>query len=410
MAGFVRELTDRMSAIEYTAESLSFPWQGNERLRELDAAEGNILAQDILAPEDFPPFDRSTRDGYALISEDSYGASQTNPAFLTIRGEIPMGAVPSFSLSEGECALIHTGGVLPPGADAVVMIENVERTGKWLEIRKAVQRGENIVSRGEEFAAGAVLLEKGVRIDFKSSGVLAAAGISKAPVHHIKVGIISTGDEIVPCETRSLNPGQFRDANAYILSSLSRRHGYEPTYLGIVEDSKDSLEKALLGAMDESDVVLLSGGSSVSTRDHCSTLLESLEAPGLLIRGILMSPGKPTLIAGIKEKHKLVIGLPGHPFSCFLAAYTVFLPLAHAMSTGAIVSPWRSVVLPVSESVFGHSGIEEFLPCALRNGQAFPLPVKSSFAKALGKADGLLRLSSSRETVRPGEEVEVWLW
>jgi len=399
-----------MSAIEYAAASLSFPWQGNESSRDLDAAEGLTLARDILAPEDFPPFDRSTRDGYALISEDSYGASQSNPAFLTIRGEVPMAAVPSFSLSEGECALIHTGGVLPAGADAVIMLENVERTGNWLEIRKAVQKGENIVFRGEEFSAGAILLPKGVQVDFKSSGVLAAAGISKAPVQHVKVGILSTGDEIVPCETRSLNPGQFRDANANILSSLLRRHGYEPVYLGIVEDSKVSLEKALYRAMEECDVVLLSGGSSVSTRDHCSTILESLEAPGLLVRGILMSPGKPTLIAGIKEKQKLVMGLPGHPFSCFLAAYTVFLPLAHAMNTGAIVSPWRSVVLPVSESVFSHSGIEECLPCALRDGKAVPLPVKSSFAKALGQADGILRLSSSRETVRPGEEVEVWLW
>lgn len=410
MAGFVRELTDRMSAIEYAAASLSFPWQGNESSRDLDAAEGLTLARDILAPEDFPPFDRSTRDGYALISEDSYGASQSNPAFLTIRGEVPMAAVPSFSLSEGECALIHTGGVLPAGADAVIMLENVERTGNWLEIRKAVQKGENIVFRGEEFSAGAILLPKGVQVDFKSSGVLAAAGISKAPVQHVKVGILSTGDEIVPCETRSLNPGQFRDANANILSSLLRRHGYEPVYLGIVEDSKVSLEKALYRAMEECDVVLLSGGSSVSTRDHCSTLLESLEAPGLLVRGILMSPGKPTLIAGIKEKQKLVMGLPGHPFSCFLSAFTVFLPLVHAMVTGSVESPWKSLALPVTESVFGHSGIEEFLPCALRDGKAVPLPVKSSFAKALGQADGLLRLSSSCETVRPGEEVEVWLW
>ena len=399
-----------MSAIEYTAASLSFPWHGNEKLRNLDAAEGCILAKNIHTSEDLPPFNRSTRDGYAILSEDSYGASQSNPAFLTICGEVPMGSVPTFALNKGECALIHTGGVLPAGADSVVMIENVEQTGKWLEIRKAVQKGENIISRGEEFLADSLLLKKGVQIDFKSSGLLAAAGISKAPVQHVKVGIISTGDEIVPCETRLLNPGQFRDANAFILSSLLRRYGYEPVYLGIVEDSSDALEKALFRALKECDVVLLSGGSSVSTRDHCSTILESLEEPGLLVRGILMSPGKPTLIAGIKEKEKLVMGLPGHPFSCFLSAFTVFLPLAHAMITGSVESPWKSVALPVADSVFGHSGIEEFLPCALRDGKVFPLPVKSSFAKALGEADGLLRLSTSRETVRPGEEVEVWLW
>ena len=155
--------------------------------------------------------------------------------------------------------------------------------------------------------------------------------------------------------------------------------------------------------MEECDVVLLSGGSSVSTRDHCSTILESLEAPGLLVRGILMSPGKPTLIAGIKEKQKLVMGLPGHPFSCFLAAYTVFLPLAHAMNTGAIVSPWRSVVLPVSESVFGHSGIEEFLPCALRDGKAVPSSGEIFVRKGARQADGFSS-SSSKRLLRPGEE------
>jgi len=410
LAGFVRELTDRSFAIEYAVASLDFPWRMTNETLDLASAEGRLLSERVVSPEDFPPFDRSTRDGYALSSEDSYGASASNPAFLTVCGEVPMGSLPSFSVKTGECALIHTGGVLPARADAVIMLENSERAGKWLEIRKAVQMGENIVFRGEEFASGSVLLEKGAPVDFRSAGILSAAGVASVRVFQIKVGILSTGDEIVPCETPALHPGQFRDANAYILSSLMRRHGLQPVYYGICGDSRKALEAALHHALEECSVVLISGGSSVSARDLCSTLLESLPAPGLLVRGILMSPGKPTLIAGMKAERKLVMGLPGHPFSCYLAAYTVLLPLVHAMHTGKTVSPWKTVFLPTAESVFGHSGIEEFLPCRLSEGKALPLPMKSSFAKAVGSADGLIRLPASRETVRPEEEVEIWLW
>ncbi len=389
---------------------LAFPWSGEHETLKLENAVGRRLAHPVSSSEDSPPFHRSTRDGYALSSAECYGASPSNPAFLTVCGEVPMGTLPSFSIGNGECALIHTGGILPEGSDAVVMTENAERSGKWVEIRSAVQSGENIVFKGEEFSANTPLLKQGTLVDFRSAGLLASAGVSYVDVFRIKIGIISTGDEIVPCDTQELLPGQFRDVNAHLLFSLLEREGFFPVYYGIAGDSQEALSRMTNRALEESSVVLLSGGSSVSTRDYCSTLLESLPEPGLLIRGILMSPGKPTLIAGMKRERKLVMGLPGHPFSCFLAAYTILLPLLNAMCTGNTSGPWKSLLLPSAESIFGHSGIEEFLPCVIENGRAVPLPVKSSFAKALSRADGLFRLSASRETVRPQEEVEVWLW
>lgn len=410
MAGFVQELTARQEAVDHAVSSLAVPWRIESEPISTALAGGRRLADDVLCPEVLPPFDRSTRDGYAIVSGDCYGASTSNPAFMAISGEVPMGVVPGFSVRPGECAAIHTGGILPAGADAVVMAENAERAGKWVEVRKPVQRGENIVFKGEEFSAGSILLDRGAMIDFRTVGILSNAGVSSVRVINLKVGVISSGDEIVPCETEELLPGQFRDVNSSILSRLLSSHGYEPRCYGIAADSYDSLEGLFRRALEECNVVLISGGSSVSSRDHTSELLESLTDPGLLVRGILMSPGKPTLIAGLKRQQRLVIGLPGHPFSCFLAAYNVALPLIHSIHTGIPVAPWRTAFLQAAEPVFGHTGIEEFTPFFLREGRVAPLPTKSSFVKTLAKADGLIRLPVSRETARAGEEVEAWLW
>lgn len=296
------------------------------------------------------------------------------------------------------------------GTDAVVMAEFAEESGEWIEIRDSVQREENTVSAGEEYDAGTVLLEKGALLDFRTLGIPACAGVAEVSALRIKAGIISSGDEIVPYDTAFLSSGQIRDVNSHILSSLMRSQGYEPRFYGIAGDDIGSLERLFQLAYDECDVVLVNGGSSVSARDQTSRLFESLSDPGMLVRGILMSPGKPTLIAGARDDRKLVFGLPGHPFSCFLSAYTVALPLMHAIHTGRPRVPQSVIFLTVTEPVYGHSGVEEFLPCSIEDGKALPRPVKSSFSGALRDADGLIRLPASRETVRPGEEVEVWLW
>jgi len=409
LAGFVEALTPREKALSYAASAFGFPWRGGEISVPSDSCSGRIL-RSVTACEDFPPFSRSTRDGYAVASADCLGAAPGSPAFLTLAGEIPMGSAPSLSIGSGQCALIHTGGILPEGADSVVMAEDTEGAGNWIEVKKAVQKAENTVRQGEEFSVGDTLLMAGQKVDFRTAGLFAMSGIRQAFIARLTVGIISTGDEIAPPDTVHIPAGKVRDVNSSMLSALLAGEGCTVKSFGIAEDTRESLAAALREALIESDVVVISGGSSVSTRDHCSSILEALPHPGLLVRGILMSPGKPTLIAGMKEERKLVLGLPGHPFSCFISAYTVLLPLLNGLLWGSTEGPWKRLFVPVQEPVFGHTGIEEFIPCVLRNGRAFPFPVKSSFSKALAEADGLFRLSASQEIIRQGEEAEIWLW
>lgn len=410
MSGVIENLTPREAAMESVALALRFPWRMAEKSLLLQEFQAGRPLHPVHAAEDFPPCARSTRDGYAVRSMDTNGATEGSPSFLRVIGEISMGKTPSFALRSAECALIHTGGILPEGADAVVMAEDVEAAQGWLEVRRAVQRKENTLSPGEEFRKGDTLLPSGSMADFRSFGVLAMAGVCALAFPQVTVGILSTGDEIVPADTPELCPGQFRDVNGALLQSLLYREGYTSKLFGIVRDEREPLRRAIYKALDECDVLLVSGGSSVSTRDHCSSIMEELPSPGLLVRGVLMSPGKPLLIAGMAEEQRMIFGLPGHPFSCFVACYTVVLPLLHAMIWGDIRGPWKSLVVPAGGTVFGHTGVEEFIPCRIREGRAVPVPVKSGFVGSLPATDGLFRLPVSRETAREGEEVELWLW
>ncbi|MEA4880595.1 MAG: molybdopterin molybdotransferase MoeA [Synergistaceae bacterium] len=410
MAGFVEELMPREKAIAFTAESLGFPWQTDRGKISLAGNGTGRLLNTVKAPEDAPPYTRSTRDGYALRSADTFGAGPGAPAFLRIVGEVPMGSLPEFTLGPGECAVIHTGGILPGEADAVLMAEDADTAGSWIEARSAVQRGENLLRAGEEFSRGSVLLPRGTKIDWRTAGLLSMAGADTPEVPRLRIILLSTGDEIVPSDRKDLPPGKFRDVNSPILSYLLRKEGYESSFSGIIPDRPEALKTALSKALSEGDVIILSGGSSVSVRDYCSSLLSSLPSPGLLVRGILMSPGKPTLIAGMKEEKKLVLGLPGHPFSCFVTAWTVLLPLLSALIWGEVMEPWRRLLLPLGGPLFGHTGMEEFVPCTFSGGKALPSPIQSSFSKALYRADGLFHLPPSCETLRSGEEAEVWLW
>ena len=410
MAGFVEELMPRDRAIAYAADSLAFPWAVDTRKIPLSGGGTGRLMKTLKVPENSPPHSRSTRDGFAVRSADTFGAGPGAPAFLRNIGEVSMGSVPDFALDAGECAVIHTGGILPAEADAVLMSEDADSAGSWVEARAAVQRGENILRAGEEFSRGSVLLPMGAKIDWRTAGLLAMAGVTTPEVPRLRIIILSTGDEIVSSENKELPPGKFRDINSHILSSLLQKEGYESTFSGIIPDTPEAMKTALSSALSEGDVVLLSGGSSVSVRDHCTSVLSSLPSPGLLVRGILMAPGKPTLIAGMKKEKKLVLGLPGHPFSCFVTAWTVLLPLLSLLVWGEVIEPWRKLFLPLGAPLFGHTGMEEFVPCTFSGGKALPSPIQSSFSKALYGADGLFHLPPSCETLRAGEEAEVWLW
>lgn len=410
MAGFVQEVRSIEDCITHVVKSLSLPWQfgGNETLLQ-DAVTTRALAP-ILSPVAHPPFTRSLRDGYALRHADTVGASPSSPVFLRVKGDVAMGEAPRAAVGPEELAGISTGGVLPEGADAVVMLEDTALAGEWVEVRHAVQRGENLLYAGEDVAKGEVLVERGDLIDIASCGLLATAGIESVKTLALRIGILSTGDEIRPVSERFLPPGCIRDANASILNAALRRYGFSARAYGIVPDDENLLASMVGRVLEESDVLIVSGGSSVGVRDHCSRIFEALPPPGLLVRGINMVPGKPTLIGASAGDRKLVFGLPGHPLSCLVALIFVALPILLRVIEAPAPHVGRFLKLPLAEDLRGRAGSDEFTPMRIHDGMVVPIAAKSGYVSAMRSADGFIKLAANRETLRRGEVVDVWIW
>jgi molybdopterin molybdotransferase len=248
-------------------------------------------------------------------------------------------------------------------------------------------------------------------VDFRTMSILATLGIKAVPLINLKISILSTGDEIVPVETYPLPPGKIRDVNGWSVRSLLSRYGFDSEYRGILSDEGDLFEKTVKEEAARCDVLILSGGSSVGIRDHCSRVLEKLPAPGLMIRGINIIPGKPTLIAGSLQDKKLVVSLPGHPLSCFTVAYVLLIPLLLRLIGAANTGYGIKMQLPMSRDITARTGPEEFVPCRMTtDGRIDPILAKSGYVSSLASADGFIRIPEDRETIRAGETAEVWLW
>ena len=322
-----------------------------------------------------------------------------------------MGEAPDFKLSLTEACPIPTGGMLPEGADSVVMLEDTSEAGGWVEIRRGVQAGENVIGRGEEVAEGEKLLPAGSLIDFRTISVLAAIGRARLPVANLKISILSTGDEIVPAEEQNPRLGAVRDVNGWSVKTLLSRFGFTAGYRGIASDDGAEFERRFREELTACDVLILSGGSSVGVRDHCSRLFESLPEPGLLVRGINVAPGKPTLIAADAAAHKLAVSLPGHPLSCFTVGFTVLIPLLLRLIGAEERECWTRTRMPLACDLTARTGPEEFFPCAVNaDGTVSPLAAKSGYISILSGACGFIRIPEDRETARAGEFAEVWLW
>jgi len=410
MAGFVQEVRPIAECVSHVAEALSFPWLVRGKKVPVEEAAMMRSLSRVLSTEAHPAFTRSLRDGYALRHDDTTGASAGAPVFLRLAGEIAMGEDPRFELGREELAAIPTGAMMPEGADAVVMIEDTARAGDWIEIRKAVQRGENLLFKGEDVAGGDALLARGELIDCAVSGLLSAMGVSAVDAVDIKIGILSTGDEILPAAATHVPAGYIRDANMSMLIALLKRYGFSSHSYGIVPDCYDTMESRVRRALEECDALILSGGSSVGVRDHCSRIMESLPPPGLLVRGINMIPGKPTLIGASEKERKVIFGLPGHPLSCLAACVFVVLPVLLRMLGAENDNVGRFLNLPLGDDVAGRTGPDEFTPMRLRDGAAIPLAAKSGYVSAMRRADGFIILPSNQETLRRGEEAQVWIW
>jgi len=290
----------------------------------VESAAGRILAAAIMADTNIPGFDRSVVDGYAVRAADTAGAGDAIPALLHCAGRIAMGRKDvKAAVGPGTCAYIPTGGVLPAGADAVVMVEYTEEAGDTVLVKKAVSHGENVLLHDEDFKKGETVFFAGRQITPQDAGVLAACGCADVPVAKKPVfGIISTGNELVPV-TAIPGPGQVRDANASMLAAYLTEYGCIPRLYGIIPDERQAFEEVLARAVPECDVVLLSGGSSKDDRDMTAAVIASLGE--VLVHGIAIAPGKPTIIGRIADTP--VFGLPGHPASAFVVLIAIVRPI-----------------------------------------------------------------------------------
>ncbi|MHB8174171.1 MAG: molybdopterin-binding protein, partial [Nitrospirota bacterium] len=297
----------------------------------LHEALGRVLAADIISETPLPEFLRSSMDGYAVFSADTYGASEQIPAYLKLVGAVCMGEAASMPLSRGQAFAIPTGGMLPERADAVVMLEYTELLGKdELEIIKPVAPGENVIQPGDDIRAGEAALSKGHRLRPQDLGALAGIGITMVPVsRRPKVAIINTGNEIVPAESRPLL-GQVRDVNSYTLAGLVRRAGAIPVLKGIFRDDYGPIYEAVGNALLECDIVALTGGSSVGAKDITAKVIDDIGKPGALVHGVSVKPGKPVII-GLAQG-KPIFGLPGHPVAVAVCFELFLRPLLRKIS------------------------------------------------------------------------------
>jgi molybdopterin molybdotransferase len=375
-------------------------------------ALNRVTSSAIKAPHPLPSFPRATVDGYAIRAADAFGASDSLPAYLTVIGEVPMGAKAEFSLSPGQCALIHTGGMLPQGADAVVMIEHTQSAAPGeVEILRAAAVAENVLKTGEDVSLGEEVIAAGTRLRPAEIGGLMALGIVRVAVgRKPKVGILSSGDEVVPPES-DLKPGQVRDVNAYTLSALVEEAGGEPLRYGIISDQVDLLRAAARRALVDCDMVVITAGSSASERDLTAQVINELGSPGVLVHGVNVRPGKPTILSVCDGK--VVIGLPGNPVSALVIASLFVVPVV-LLLLGIQQKPVEpSVTARLAINLASQAGREDWVPVRLLSSLsgwlAEPVFSKSNLIFSLTRADGLVRIPADANGLAAGEMVEVFL-
>jgi len=376
----------------------------------LGDALGRVPGEPVLAPHDLPGFARSTVDGYAVRAADTYGASEGLPGYLDVVGEVAMGAPSPVDVTPGGAVAIPTGAALPPGADAVVMVEHTQQAmAATVEILRPVAPGDGIVRADEDSRSGAELVPAGRPLRAQDLGLLAAAGVIALTVHaRPRVAILSTGDEVVDPATPALEPGQVRDAITVALAALIREAGGQPVPRGIVADDRAALEGALAGALADADVVVVSAGSSVGARDETAAAVASLGPPGIWCRGLAIKPGKPTLLAECDGVP--VIGLPGNPRSALVVFRLIGMPLVRRAG-GCDVAPAEPVTRArLARDLASAAGRLDVVQVRVRDGVATPLFGASALLSVLTAADGFVIVDEPATGLASDTEVEVTLY
>lgn len=381
----------------------------------LAEAFGRVTARDVISPEDIPPHPRATMDGYAVRARDTFGAMESLPSYFEIAGEVAMGEKPDRPVAAGTCQRIATGGFMPPGADAVVMLEHtVEADRRMIEVTQPVASGGNVIQAGEDMRRGDVLVSAGHRLRPADIGLLAGAGIVSAPVRRrARMGIISTGDEIVP-HTETPPPGKMRDINGLNIAALSKASGAVPRFYGIAPDDEAALRVMLERAISENDLVILSGGSSVGSRDAAARVMDSLgwnDQGNIVVHGIAMKPGKPVIIAFAGDKP--LFGLPGHPAAVSVSFNAVVRLAIDKISGLSDTRIPRILHARLARSLNSAAGRRDFIRVKIERMDgppgfsAIPLLGKSGAISTIARADGYVVIAEERQGIAEGEMVEV---
>ncbi len=378
-------------------------------------AIGRVTAGPQHAPAPLPAFRRSTMDGYAVRAADTYGASDSLPAFLTVIGEVPMGQPATLTLPAGQAALVHTGSMIPATADAVVQLEHTQRihgSQAEIEVMRPVAPGQNVLQVGEDVAEDEEILPAGHRLRPQDLGGLLAVGLTELAVaRQPRVGILATGDEVVH-PTLITQPGQVRDINSYVVSGQVVGAGGIPVRGGIIPDDYAMLETAVARLLADCDMLVISAGSSVSARDMTARVIDGLGEPGVLLHGIATRPGKPTIVGVIAGKP--VLGLPGNPVSAMIQFDMLGIPAIYRLQ-GLTEAPYRPVVRArLVHSVPSESGREDYVPVRLEDSAdgllAAPVFGKSNLIYTLIRASGLITVPLNKAGLEAGEWVDVRLF
>ncbi len=426
----VKEVKDKLK-LYFNEES----FQLSKEYVPLRDAVSRYLAEEIRSDTDIPQFTRSVVDGYAVVARDTFGTGESAPVFLDVVGEVEMGKACHIRLNPGQAVYVPTGGMLPEGADAVVMIEYVEALDeKTIAVTRSVAPNSGLMNRGDDFKKDQLLFSKGHRITVKDVGMLAAIG--KDPVAVFtkpRVSILSTGDEIIEI-TETPGPGEVRDINSYSIAAFAEATGAEIQWIKKVPDVSHLLRGALETALTQSDIVLLSGGSSAGNKDMTAEIIDSMGKPGVITHGIAMKPGKPTIIGIIETEEatpggqkettgrKLVVGLPGHPMAAIVAYDVIVNDFMKSYFFHNEEEPIR-LTARITENIHAGEGRETYQLVSLKRSAgkpgfesgaetewiAEPIHAKSGSISQLMLADGYVKISSLSEGVKADASVEVTL-
>jgi len=404
---------------EIVKDELDVKLQKKEKIKFHNSIK-RVLAEDIQANENLPAFNRSTVDGYAVKSQDIQGVSQSLPAYLELVGNVKMGEKTDIEIDDGQAAYIPTGGMMPKGADCVVMVEQTENiSDDMVEIYKTAGVGENIIKKGEEIKKGEVILKRGHRIKPRDMGVFAGLGITEFEVYKKpRVAIISTGDELISPE-KEMKFGEIRDINTYTITQLLSEVGAEVTQAGIVEDTFEKIKAAIQKYLDF-DLILVSGGSSAGLKDVTVDIINKLGNPGVLVHGLKVKPGKPTILGKIDNTP--IMGLPGHPGSAWMITNKFVLPLVKLLSgeykadniLKSIIENQITQSAVLNRNLSSDKGREEMVPVKLLKDKgkitAEPLLGKSSFMRVFIESDGYLVIEAAQEGIEKGQVIDIYLF